>query len=122
MATWGKPETLKLIDLWADDKVQEELAGCHRNRDIYQRIAIKLQEAGYDRTLEQCREKIKKLRKEYRKIKDKNKETGQGREETWTYFEVMDAVLGHKPTTCPSFVVDTLADRDENDNDDTLFI
>jgi len=53
--------------------------------------------------------------------KDKNKETEQGQEETWTYFEVMDAVLGHKPATCPSFV-DTLADRDENDNDDTLFI
>jgi len=33
----------------------------------------------------------------------------------------MDAVLGHKPATCPSFVVDTLADRDENNNDDTLF-
>ena len=116
----GKTETLKLIDLWADNKVQEELEGCHHNRDIYQRITAKLQEAGYDRTLEHCHEKIKKLHKEYRKIKDKNKEIGQGREsqeESWTYFEVMDAVMGHKPATCPSFVIDTLAD----DNDDTLF-
>jgi len=29
MATWGKPETFKLIDLWAEDKIQEELEGCH---------------------------------------------------------------------------------------------
>ena len=44
------------------------------------RIATKLQEAGYERTFEQCREKIKKLKKEYRKIKDKHEENGQGRE------------------------------------------
>lgn len=122
MATWGKPETFKLIDLWAEDRTQEELEGCHRNRDVFVRIATKLREVGYDRTFEQCREKIKKLKKDYRKIKDKHEETGQGRER-WAFFEAMDAVLGHKPSTCPSFVVDTSADiegRREEDND-TLF-
>ena len=59
MATWGirKVETIKLIDFWAEDKTQEELEGCHRNRDVFVRIARKLQEASYDRTFE------KRLRK-----------------------------------------------------------
>jgi len=85
------------------------------------RIAQKLQEVGYNRSFEQCREKIKKLKKEYQKIKDKHEETGQGREK-WMFFDVMDAVLGHKPSTCPSFVVDTSADiEDRQDNNNISF-
>jgi len=72
MATWGKPETLKLIDLWADDKVQEELEGCHHNRDIYQHIAMKLQEAELSnnvaRKLRNCARNTEKLRTKTKKL------------------------------------------------------
>jgi len=36
---------------------------------------------------------------------------------------MMDGVLGHKPSTCPSFVVDTSADIEDRreDKDNTLF-
>lgn len=45
----------------------------------------------------------------------------------WTFFDLMDAVLGHKPATSPSFVVDTSADiedrhgYEQDNNNDTLF-
>ena len=56
-------------------------------------------------------QKGKKLKKEYRKIKDKLNETGQGRNEEvqWVYFDAMDQILGHKPTTVPEMVIDSLA-------------
>ena len=62
---------------------------------------------------------MKKLKKEYRKIKDKQQGTGQGREE-WPFFEVMDAVLGHKPATSPGVIIDSLADCENSpvDHDD----
>ena len=38
-------------------------------------------------------------------------------------FDAMDAVLGHKPFTCPSFVIDTSADIEDRQevNNTTLF-
>ena len=75
---WSKEETLKLISIWSDDTVQSQLEGCRRNSDVYRKIAKELTEAGYTRALEQCRDKMKKLKAEYKKVKDKRNETGQG--------------------------------------------
>lgn len=43
--------------------------------------------------------------------KDRLHESGQGRDEEtqWSYFDIMDWILGHKPTTVPECVVDSLA-------------
>ena len=81
--------------------------------------------AGYSQTYEQCREKMKKLRTEYKKISDKRKETGQGRYPEWDYFDTMGDVLVHKPSTQPEVVGDALADSQAQntqteDNDDDL--
>ena len=116
MVTWQKQETLKLIDVWADDTIQSQLEGCHHNKDVYVRISRKMREAGFDRTFEQCREKIKKLKKDYRKIKDTLNGTGQGRNDEWPYFDAMDKVLGHKPATAPSALIDTLASNENDQN------
>ena len=77
--------------------------------------------------------KVKKLKKEYRKLKDTLNETRQGRNKVeWPYFELMDRILGHKPTTVPESIVDSLAQsqdsndsssaiREVNEVDETLF-
>ena len=62
--------------------------------------------AGFAKTGQQCSGKIKKLRFDYRKIKDCRGKTGRGRKE-WKFFEAMDAVLGHKPATCPPVVIES---------------
>ena len=63
-----------------------------------------MKENGYKTTAEQCHEKAKKLKMDYRKIKDKHKVTGTGRK--WKFLEPLDQVMGYKPTTLPP-VVDT---------------
>ena len=108
-STWNKEETLRLIDIWGDDRIQAQLEGAHRNRNVYMKIAREMSEAGYQRTLEQCRDKIKKLKGEYKKLKDKCGKTGEGRR-NWDYFEAMDSILGHKPATHPQVVIDTMAE------------
>jgi len=52
---------------------------------------------------------IKKLKGEYKKLKDKCGKTGEGRR-NWDYFEAMDSILGHKPATHPQVVIDTMAE------------
>ena len=121
MATfWSKEETLKLISIWGDASIQEQLEGCRRNRDVYTKIANELADAGYTRSMDQCRDKMKKLRGEYKKVKDKRKETGQGRYPEWDYFDAIDGVIGHKPATQPPVVVDSSLNDPIARMDDTI--
>ena len=112
---WSKEETLKLISIWNDDTVQAQLEGCRRNSDVYRKIAKELTEMGYTRTLEQCRDKMKKLKAKYKKVKDKRSKTGQVRYPEWNFFDAMDNVLGHKPATQPPAVVDSGNYLDDHD-------
>ena len=106
MALWTDEETLKLLELWGEDSIQAELEGCKRNKAVYEKIARDMVAAGYDRNAVQCRDKIKKLRAEYRKIKDNNNQSGRSRK-TMKYFDKLDEILGHKPATKPQYVLDT---------------
>ena len=106
-ANWTREETFKLISLWSEDVIQEQLEGCRRNRSVYSRLADDLREAGFSRTLEQCRDKIKKLKGEYKKIRDKRETTGEGRYPEWESFDALDNVLGPKHSTEPPTVVES---------------
>ena len=119
---WLQEETTTLIELWGDETVQEQLQNCTRNRSIYETLSRKLETAGFTRTAIQCREKIKKLRQEYKKVKDNNGLTGRGTKR-WIYFDQLDAILGHRPAMAPPIVLDTSSaevrvERTITDNDD----
>ncbi|XP_043938093.1 1-aminocyclopropane-1-carboxylate synthase-like protein 1 [Protopterus annectens] len=94
-SNWSDPEVVELLQLWADESVQVELESCLRNQHVFNRIAEVLREKGIHRTGDQCREKIKKMKLEYRRIKDNSKTLRGGR--TWKFFEVMDRVLTSRP-------------------------
>ncbi|XP_034625506.1 probable inactive 1-aminocyclopropane-1-carboxylate synthase-like protein 2 [Trachemys scripta elegans] len=95
-SNWSDPEVVELLQLWADESVQMELESCLRNQHVFNRIAEVLREKGIHRTGDQCREKIKKMKLEYRRIKDNNKTPRGGR--TWKFYEVMDRVLTSRPS------------------------
>ena len=75
-----------------------------------------MSESGFERTFQQCRDKLKKLKSEYRKLKGK---TGESKRKDWDFFEAMDAILGTKPVTQPPVVVDTLQDSSDIQEDGT---
>ena len=106
MANWTDAEVLHIIELWGEEGIQEQLEGAKRNKHVFEKIAKELQKTGSEKTAEQCRTKLKKLKLDYRKVKDKQNQTGRGRT-SWRYFDAMDAVLAHRPTTRPSVVLDT---------------
>ena len=60
---WSDDETFKLIELWGEDRIQAQLEGCKRNKEVYSAIFEKLLVAGYQKSGTQCRDKAKKLKK-----------------------------------------------------------
>lgn len=102
-STWSEEETLKLIEVWGEGAIQAMLECSKRNKDIFVRISRTMEASRYQETGEQCNTKIKKLRFEYKKIKDKTREGLK----CWKYFEAMDSILGHKPATQPPILVES---------------
>uniref|UniRef100_A0A3P9LDW1 Uncharacterized protein n=1 Tax=Oryzias latipes TaxID=8090 RepID=A0A3P9LDW1_ORYLA len=90
-SNWTDPEIVELLQLWSDESVQVELESSLRNQRVFDRIAHILREKGIYRTGDQCREKIKKMKLEYRRIKDNHKMR------TWKFYDVMDRVLANRP-------------------------
>ena len=104
----GTTVTFVPYNVVSEDKIQEELEGCKKIKHIFDKISSRMRSAGFDRSTEQCRLKVKKLRAEYKKIRDGNKKTGEDRKD-WKHFDALDTILGSKPSTEPLIVVDTLA-------------
>ena len=90
-SNWTDPEIVELLQLWSDESVQIELESSLRNQRVFDRIANILREKGIYRTGDQCREKIKKMKLEYRRIKDNHKTR------SWKFYDVMDRVLANRP-------------------------
>ncbi|XP_029108008.1 1-aminocyclopropane-1-carboxylate synthase-like protein 1 isoform X2 [Scleropages formosus] len=95
-SNWSDPEVLELLQLWADESVQLELESCLRNQHVFNRIAEVLRAKGILRTGDQCREKIKKMKLEYRRMKESHRTLRRGR--AWKFYEVMDRVLANRPS------------------------
>ncbi|XP_011406402.1 PREDICTED: zinc finger protein with KRAB and SCAN domains 2-like [Amphimedon queenslandica] len=107
MATiWCDEESHKLLELWGEEGIQAQLEGCTRNKHIYEKVSKSMEESGYSKTAIQCREKIKKLKKDYKKVKDKNIPTGTGTT-VWKFYDAVNDILGNKPATHPPVVIDT---------------
>ena len=80
VANWSDSEVINLIELWGEEGIQEQLEGAKRNKHVYEKLGREPQKTGSDKTAEQCRAKIKKLKLDYRKVKDKHNKTGEGLE------------------------------------------
>ena len=103
---WSDDEVRALLAVWGEGNVQEELDGAVRNKTVFVNISKKMSELGHKRDWQQCRVKIKKLKKNYREVKDHNRETGRGRK-TCKFFKELDAILGHRPASVPAVLLDT---------------
>ena len=109
---WGDDEVFTLIEIWADEGIQQQLDSCTRKRPVFETIARRLGEEGeYTRTFIQVREKIKQLKQAYKKGKDSNNRSGSNRK-TFKYFESIDKILGDRPITRPVSILESNADEE----------
>jgi len=107
--TWTDTEVFRLLDIWGEDNTQEQLEGSKRNKHVYDRMSEELRVYGIQKNGEQVRCKVKKLRQEYKKIKDGHKETGNKRKQ-WKYYDKINEIMGNRPSVTPPVILDTLQD------------
>uniref|UniRef100_A0A1X7TRH7 Myb/SANT-like DNA-binding domain-containing protein n=1 Tax=Amphimedon queenslandica TaxID=400682 RepID=A0A1X7TRH7_AMPQE len=118
-SSWTDKEITALISIWGDTKIQEKLDGSTRNKTIFIEISEKLEATtGISREWQQCRSKIKNLKTEYKRIKDHNNITGNGRK-TFQFFKQMDSILGDRPASLPTVLIDTSKSQDTEDFNDS---
>ncbi len=96
--SWSVEEVQTFLSLIAEERIQQELDGATRNEKVFQEVAKLLAAHGYRRTYKQCRDKLKKLKSDYRSIKDHNSRSGSNRR-SWKWFDQMDAIYGGRPTS-----------------------
>lgn len=89
---WGRDETLDLLALWGEQKVQAALRQSHRNLESYEGIARGMAARGHRRTAVQCRTKTKGLRLAYRRTLTYNSRPGHAKA-TCPYFRELDRIL-----------------------------
>uniref|UniRef100_A0A8C8JUK2 C2H2-type domain-containing protein n=1 Tax=Oncorhynchus tshawytscha TaxID=74940 RepID=A0A8C8JUK2_ONCTS len=100
---WSPKEIQALLTLWADGSVQKQLLS-YKNEHVYAKFSSELAALGFNRKSKQCRDKLKKLKQEYRRVKDDNNKSGSNhRGERW--FAIIDSVLCHQPSTLESGVI-----------------
>ena len=104
--TWTHEEILALIRIWSDSAIQSRLDGASRTADIWRDVAERLRTAGFHRTSKQCNDKMKNLRQYYKDLKDGHNRSGHSRS-NWPYYDLMDDVLGDRPSTRPRNIIDT---------------
>lgn len=65
---WSDSETEALLEIWCSQDVQESLKGSTANRIVYTQIAEVLVSQGYQRTPDQCQNRIKRLKANFRQF------------------------------------------------------
>lgn len=93
--SWGHEESLYLIELWSDETVQRDLdLAPKRNMHLFEKIRKEILERvpDFDRTAEECRGRIKRLKRKYYETRRSG-----GYQLACPYYEQLDAVLGSRP-------------------------
>lgn len=103
-----------MIEIWGNESIQTQLDGLKRNSEVFDTISSEMRKSGYEWTVKQCRNKIKKLKVEYRKAKVRREVLGAEEAKVWEYFDILDKVLGHKLFTRLPHVVDTVVINKED--------
>ena len=96
--------------------------GTSKDRLAYNLISQELKESGFERNADQCRRKIKHLKKEFKKICDNNRTSGRARK-TCMFYRDLEEILGDRPAINPrpGAVIDSEVDPVEQGKDKRIF-
>ncbi|XP_057192657.1 ATP-dependent (S)-NAD(P)H-hydrate dehydratase isoform X2 [Triplophysa rosa] len=92
---WSDMETRALLNIWGEHDVQTALDGNFRNSHVYRDIANRLCELGFDRTPDQCRIRVKSLKRQYYQAKEGSKKNGQYHK-MCKFYDEMENILSNR--------------------------
>lgn len=128
--TWMDKEIALLLAKWSTDTIQKQLQGKKRNAVAYKALSDALQAANFERTPQQCRDKIKSLKKRYKDIVDKQRRSGGGQESDdeitisdFPWFTEINRIMGDRAVANPPNILDSADHEDwtKGEEEDDLF-
>ncbi|KAL3043530.1 hypothetical protein OYC64_003401 [Pagothenia borchgrevinki] len=96
---WSDEDVSARLAIYSEDGIQQLLLKAVSNCKMYQCCSVKLADMGIFHSAHSCRDKIKKLKQDYKQIKDHNNKSGNGRK-THKWYDRLDALLGHSVRIC----------------------
>ncbi|XP_063052421.1 uncharacterized protein LOC134447066 [Engraulis encrasicolus] len=92
-AQWSCSEVQTFLCFIRQPRIQNDLDGATRNEKVFSEVARHMVAQGFNRTSGQCREKLRKLRTDFRKIRDHN----HTKRPQWRWYEEMNSIYGSGP-------------------------
>lgn len=77
-AMWHDAKINALLEIWSGEVTQAQLSGSYRNETVFQLTSDMLEQWDIHCIGRQCRNRIKSLEKQYKKITDKLHNSGSG--------------------------------------------
>ena len=115
---WTDEEVKTFIAIWGETRIQKELDGAVRNKSVFQSIALRMTESGFDKNWTRCRAKLKNLKTLYKKAQDSNSRSGRGRV-VCRFYDELNAILGTHDSTRPPKIIDSSKDKEDDDSSDS---
>lgn len=98
---WSDVETRTLLNIWGEQDIQTALDGSFRNSFVYRDIARRLAAMGFDRTPEQCRVRIKSLKRQFLLAKEGNLRNSGQYHKICKFYDIMEGILSNRPILDP---------------------
>uniref|UniRef100_A0A1A8HN47 ATP-dependent (S)-NAD(P)H-hydrate dehydratase n=1 Tax=Nothobranchius korthausae TaxID=1143690 RepID=A0A1A8HN47_9TELE len=95
---WSDVETRTLLNIWGEQDIQAALDGNFRNSFVYRDVSRRLGAMGFDRTPEQCRVRIKSLKRQYLLAKEGNLRNNGQYHKICKFYDTMERILSTRPT------------------------
>lgn len=95
---WSDVETRTLLNIWGEQDIQAALDGNFRNSFVYRDVSRRLGAMGFERTPEQCRVRIKSLKRQYLLAKEGNLRNNGQYHKICKFYDTMERILSNRPT------------------------
>ncbi|XP_026880229.2 multifunctional protein ADE2 isoform X2 [Electrophorus electricus] len=89
---WSEEEVAALLNIWAEEGIQQQLQGSTRNKDVFVQISRRLLQQGVERDWKQCRTKYKNLKYLYRSLQRGKADIGDTRR-IMKFYDQLDSIL-----------------------------
>lgn len=110
---WSDVETRTLLNIWGDQDIQAALDGNFRNSFVYRDISRRLGAMGFERTPEQCRVRIKSLKRQFLLTKEGNLRNNGQYHKIFKFYDTMERILSSRPALDPQEFIDGGAGGEE---------
>ncbi|KAM4731340.1 ATP-dependent (S)-NAD(P)H-hydrate dehydratase isoform 2-T2 [Anableps anableps] len=104
---WSDIETRTLLNIWGEQDIQTALDGNFRNSFVYRDVSRRLGAMGFERTPEQCRVRIKSLKRQYLLAKEGNLRNNGQYHKICKFYDIMESILSNRTALDPQELMDS---------------